>query len=52
MQNSETKFEVIVYDGRIELVPIKDAKKLNGMLKGISTAIIREKDRLKYFPKK
>lgn len=41
-----TKFEVIAYDGRIELIPIKDAKKLKGMLKGINTTIIREKDRL------
>ena len=40
------KVHVIVYDNRIELVPVKPAKKMRGFLKGIDTAIPRETDRL------
>jgi bifunctional DNA-binding transcriptional regulator/antitoxin component of YhaV-PrlF toxin-antitoxin module len=41
-----TSFEVITYNNRIELVPIKPMSKLFGMLKGIDTNIEREEDRL------
>ena len=40
------KVQVIVYDNRIELVPIKPARKMRGYLKGMDTAIPREADRL------
>jgi len=40
------KVQVIVYDNRIELVPIKSAKKMRGFLKGMDTAVPREADRL------
>ncbi len=40
------KVQVILYDNRIELVPVKPAKKLRGFLKGIDTAVPRETDRL------
>lgn len=40
------KVQVIVYDNRIELVPIKPARKMRGFLKGLDTAIPREADRL------
>jgi AbrB family looped-hinge helix DNA binding protein len=41
-----TSFEVITYNNRIELVPIKPMSQLFGMLKGIDTNIEREEDRL------
>lgn len=40
------KVQVILYDNRIELVPVKPAKKMRGFLKGIETTIAREADRL------
>ncbi|MBD3330639.1 AbrB/MazE/SpoVT family DNA-binding domain-containing protein [Candidatus Peregrinibacteria bacterium] len=44
--NSGMKLEVIPYENRIELIPIKSVKSLKGALKGIDTNIKREKDRL------
>ena len=41
-----TKLQVLNYGSRIELLPIVDIKKLKGSLKGISTNIARDKDRL------
>jgi len=41
-----TSFEVIFYNNRIELIPIKPLKKLKGIFKGIDTNIFREDDRL------
>ena len=41
-----TSFEVISYNNRIELIPIKPIKKLKGIFKGIDTNIIREEDRV------
>jgi AbrB family looped-hinge helix DNA binding protein len=41
-----TSFEVISYNNRIELVPIKPIKILKGIFKGIDTNIIRENDRI------
>jgi len=40
------KVQVILYDNRIELVPVKPAKKMRGFLKGLDTTITREADRL------
>ena len=40
------KVQVILYDGRIELIPVKPIKKMRGFLKGIDTTIDREADRL------
>mgnify|MGYP001566012717 CR=1 FL=1 len=40
------KLQVLSFENRIELVPVKRLKKMRGFLKGISTAIEREKDRL------
>lgn len=39
------KFQAIQYGDRIELVPIKNVKEMRGYVKGIDTAIRREKDR-------
>ena len=41
-----TKLQVLNYGNRIELLPIVDIKKLKGSLKGINTAIIRDKERI------
>ena len=41
-----TSFEVISYNNRIELVPIKSIKNLKGIFKGIDTNIIRDSDRI------
>jgi AbrB family looped-hinge helix DNA binding protein len=40
------KVQVILYDGRIELIPLKPIKKMRGFLKGIDTTIEREVDRV------
>ena len=39
------KVEVINYDGRIEIIPIKNIKSLRGIAKGINTEIKRDEDR-------
>ena len=39
-------FEIISYNNRIELVPIKPMKTLKGIFQGIDTNIVRENDRL------
>ena len=41
-----SKMDIFVYDGRIELVPIKSIKSLKGSLSGIDTNIQRDSDRL------
>jgi len=43
---SGQKVQVIVYEGRLELVPVKPVKKMRGFAKGIETTIKREKDRV------
>ena len=40
------KIQIIVYDGRIELIPERDISELRGFLKGINTDFERENDRL------
>ena len=39
------KFQVFFFEGRIELIPIKNMKEMRGFLKGIDTEIFRDKDR-------
>ena len=39
------KVQAIIYDGRIELIPLQPLKQMRGFLKGIDTTVIREKDR-------
>jgi hypothetical protein len=34
--------QVIQYEGRIELIPLKPARKMRGFLKGIDTTVKRE----------
>jgi AbrB family looped-hinge helix DNA binding protein len=40
------KVQAILYDNRIELIPVRPIKKMRGFLKGIDTSIDRETDRL------
>lgn len=40
------KLHVFHYQNRLEFVPLKDIKKMRGFLKGMSTTIERDKDRL------
>jgi AbrB family looped-hinge helix DNA binding protein len=40
------KIQVIQYENRIELIPIKSVKTMRGFLKGIDTTVNREPDRL------
>jgi len=40
------KVQAILYDDRIELVPVRPARAMRGFLKGIDTTVVREADRL------
>lgn len=40
------KIQAIVYQGRIELVPLRPARQLRGFAKGIDTTVPRERDRI------
>ena len=39
------KVQTVVFEDRIELIPVKPIKKMRGFLKGIDTKIQREADR-------
>ena len=40
------KVQVILYEDRIELIPIRPTREMSGFLKGIDTTIEREPDRV------
>ena len=40
------KVQAILYDNRIELIPVRPIRKMKGFLKGINTAVPRDKDRM------
>ena len=40
------KVQAIVYDNRIELIPVRPLKQMRGFLRGIDTQIDREADRV------
>jgi AbrB family looped-hinge helix DNA binding protein len=40
------KVQAIVFEDRIELIPVKPIKKMKGFLKGIDTKVPRESDRI------
>jgi AbrB family looped-hinge helix DNA binding protein len=40
------KIQVIQYEGRIELIPIRPIEQMRGFLRGIDTDVPREEDRL------
>ena len=39
------KIQVIPYEGRIELIPIRSLKQAKGFLRGIDTSVERDQDR-------
>ncbi len=43
---SGEKAHVIPYRNRIEIIPVRDIRKLRGFLKGINTAFVRDADRI------
>lgn len=38
--------QVIPYENRIEFIPLRPARELRGMLRGMTTDLVREGDRL------
>ena len=40
------RVQVLQYENRIELIPIKEPKALRGFIKGIDTEVQREEDRV------
>jgi len=40
------KVQALLYENRIELIPVRPIKKMRGFLKGIDTTVDRETDRL------
>ena len=43
---SGQKVEILTYQNRIELIPIKPMKEMRGFLKGLKTDVPREDDRV------
>lgn len=43
---SGEKAQVISFRNRIEIVPLREVRRLRGMLKGADTSFVREKDRV------
>lgn len=40
------KVQALVYENRIELIPIRAIKSMRGFLRGVNTVVGRERDRL------
>ena len=40
------KIQVLLYENRIELIPVRPIKKMRGFLKGMDTTVPRETDRV------
>jgi AbrB family looped-hinge helix DNA binding protein len=40
------KVQALLYENRIELIPVRPVKQMRGFLKGIDTSVVREGDRL------
>jgi len=41
-----TRVQVLQYENRIELIPLKEPKSLRGFIRGIDTEVRREEDRV------
>jgi len=41
-----SKVQVLLYENRIELIPVKNLRRMRGFLKGIDTTVEREGDRI------
>ena len=40
------KVQALLYENRIELIPLRPVKQMRGFLKGLDTTIVREGDRV------
>lgn len=40
------KFQVVNYDGRVQLIPLRKMRDMKGLLRGMDTSVIREADRV------
>ena len=40
------RFQVINYDGRVELIPVRKMKDTRGFLRGMDSRILRDEDRV------
>ena len=40
------KFQVMSYDGRVQLIPLRKMRDMKGLLKGMDSTIAREVDRV------
>ncbi len=43
---SGQKVQIMSYQGRIEVIPLKSMKEMRGFLKGIDSSVVREEDRV------
>jgi len=43
---SGQKVQMMSYQGRIELIPLRPMKEMKGFLEGIDTSVVREEDRI------
>lgn len=43
---SGQKVQIMSYQGRIEVIPLKPMKEMRGFLEGIDTTVVREEDRV------
>lgn len=43
---SGEKLHIFTYQNRLEIMPVRNIKKMRGFLKGMDTVIEREKDRI------
>lgn len=40
------KIQVMVYEGRVEFIPVRKLKSMRGFLRGIDTKVPRDRDRV------
>ena len=40
------KFQVVNYDGRVQLIPLRKMRDMKGLLRGMDTNVVREADRV------
>jgi AbrB family looped-hinge helix DNA binding protein len=41
-----SKVQILLYENRIELIPMKNMRRMRGFLKGMDTTVERERDRI------
>src|SRR5690606_6295211 len=44
---SGQKVQIMSYQGRIEVIPLRPMKEMKGFLEGIDTSVVREEDRIR-----